>query len=75
MRISVPAVFLLSLSLLASSCVTIPEAPYVVSRRGGAEDVAREALCRDDGSESPVLPGEGSREGIDPDGFTLFSWS
>jgi endonuclease/exonuclease/phosphatase (EEP) superfamily protein YafD len=75
MRISVPAVFLLSLSLLASSCVTIPDAPYVVSRRGGAEDVAREALCRDDGAEFPNLPGEERREGIDPDGFTLFNWN
>jgi endonuclease/exonuclease/phosphatase (EEP) superfamily protein YafD len=66
---------LLLAAFLCFGCVSIPEVPYVVSGRGDAAVVTREAVCRNDPSGLSAVPGEGHRQGIDPGGFTLFSWN
>jgi endonuclease/exonuclease/phosphatase (EEP) superfamily protein YafD len=75
MRISVGWISLLLPVLLVTSCVSIPETPYVVSGLGSDVTLEREALCRDDRSGFSALQDENHREGIDPRGFTLFSWN
>lgn len=66
---------LLVLAAGSSGCVSIPEAPYVVSGRGGIESVREEARCRDGHLHLRVPPGGYHVEGIDPEGFTLLSWN
>lgn len=75
LRIAAGGAILLLPVLLVASCVSIPEKPYVVSGQGGHVTLEREALCREGRSEFPVLQGERHQEGIDPGGFTLFSWN
>ena len=59
---------------MSSSCVSIPEKTYVVSGWGEGGAVMRQAECRED-RPAAVRTGDTHREGIDPDGFTLFNWN
>ncbi len=66
----------LLLAVLASpSCISIPEKPYVLSHREGADPASRAALCGEEQPGDPALAGGAREEGVDPEGFTLFSWN
>jgi len=66
---------LLALAASLTACVSIPKEAYVVSGQARVEHIESKAEC----SEAPLgplaTPGSSHDRGIDPAGFTLFTWN
>jgi endonuclease/exonuclease/phosphatase (EEP) superfamily protein YafD len=66
---------LLFLLIIFSGCVSIPEDPYVLSRRAGAVPMENYSDCDRPQTMDMTLPAASPYEGIDPEGFTLLNWN
>ena len=75
MKVPVRVISLVLPAVILLGCVSIPKEPYLLSQREGVERVDRKARCGEEGPGNPVVSGDFRREGIDPEGFTLFSWN
>ena len=75
LKASVLGVSFLFTAFVSPSCISIPERPYVLSHREGAEPAGNTVQCVEEPPGTFSSEGDARGAGIDPDGFTLFSWN
>jgi len=63
------------LAFVFSGCISIPGEPYLLRQREDAGRVEKVALCEGGRLERFPPAAASSREGVDPEGFTLLSWN